>query len=266
MHVSGVSGLRNELEIHRTPNGVPSLQGQGTRLRRRSSWRRENWPPTTRVLGGAAGAWLAGWGLREAGLARNLLGLGGLLLLTRAATNTNLRRLTGIGAGRRAVDVQKSIYIDAPVEEAFAVWSDLTNLPRFMSTVREVKPVGDDRLHWEVEGPAGMSFQWTTETTRLILNRLIAWRTVPGSAVEHAGTVRFEPANGGAMMHVRMSYNPPGGAIGHLFAAIFGANPIQAMEQDLLRFKSLLETGRTTVEGREVREEELRSPTPGFET
>ena len=38
-----------------------------------------------------------------------------------------------------------------------------------------------------------------------------------------------------------MTYNPPGGVAGHAIAALFGADPKSAMDDDLLKLKSLLE-------------------------
>jgi uncharacterized membrane protein len=40
-----------------------------------------------------------------------------------------------------------------------------------------------------------------------------------------------------------MSYNPVAGALGHLVASLFGADPERQMEEDLMRMKTLLETG-----------------------
>jgi uncharacterized membrane protein len=54
-----------------------------------------------------------------------------------------------------------------------------------------------------------------------------------------------------------MSYNPPGGAIGHAVAALFGADPKRAMDEDFVRLKSLLEIGKTRLPGGRVRREEI---------
>lgn len=40
-----------------------------------------------------------------------------------------------------------------------------------------------------------------------------------------------------------MSYNPPAGAIGHVVASLFGADPKSEMDADLARMKTLIETG-----------------------
>ncbi len=54
-----------------------------------------------------------------------------------------------------------------------------------------------------------------------------------------------------------MSYGPPGGAVGHTVASLFGGDPQQLMDEDLVRFKSLVEKGTTSTEGRRVDAREL---------
>jgi uncharacterized membrane protein len=41
-----------------------------------------------------------------------------------------------------------------------------------------------------------------------------------------------------------MVYNPVGGAVGHAIARLFRADPKHQMDDDLLRMKTLLETGK----------------------
>jgi uncharacterized membrane protein len=76
---------------------------------------------------------------------------------------------------------------------------------------------------------------------------LIAWESLPGSQVKQAGFVRFDPnRGGGTRVSVQMEYLPPAGALGHAVAQLFGVDPRQAMNEDLMRLKSLLETGKTS--------------------
>ncbi|MGQ0547505.1 MAG: hypothetical protein ACT4P3_19600 [Betaproteobacteria bacterium] len=42
----------------------------------------------------------------------------------------------------------------------------------------------------------------------------------------------------------RSDYVPPAGALGHAVAALFGADPKSEMDADLMRMKTMLETGR----------------------
>ena len=62
--------------------------------------------------------------------------------------------------------------------------------------------------------------------------------------MENSGLVRFDSNAGGTTrVQVRLSYNPPAGAAGHAVAALFGADPKREMDEDLMRMKSLMETG-----------------------
>jgi len=82
-------------------------------------------------------------------------------------------------------------------------------------------------------------------------------RGVKGVA-NHAGVVRFQPTpDGGTRLDVKLSSNPPGGALGHLVAALFGADPKHAPGEDLVRLKSLLEHGRTSAKGARSRARRL---------
>jgi len=62
--------------------------------------------------------------------------------------------------------------------------------------------------------------------------------------VESAGIVRFgQNEDGTTSVQITLSYNPPGGAIGHALAAVFGSDPNSEIDADLMRLKSMIETG-----------------------
>lgn len=244
--VRGVSEVVNELEVHRDPDAVPSLQG-GRPREARPELAQENWAPATRLLMGALGGALALRGFRGRGPAGPLIATLGAGILTRALTNLPVTRLTGMGAGRRAVDVQKVINVAASVEQVWDLWSNYENFPRFMAHLREVRRSGEGRSHWVATGPAGSTVEWDAVTTAWVPNEVIAWKSVEGSPVENAGMVQFRPnPDGTTQIDVRISYNPPGGALGHAVATLFGADPKRAMDEDMIRLKSLLEEGKTT--------------------
>lgn len=257
--VRGARDVLNRLEPHATPGNIPSLQGPRRRSAPRFELLQENWSPAWRLLvGGGSLGMIVNTLRRRGGLALVGAAIGSALLL-RAATNLPMRRLLGVGAGRRGIDLQKTIVVNAPLDEVFAWFRDFRNFPRFMAHVRNVR-VSDGRSHWEVAGPAGIAVQWDAEVTRLEPNHLLAWRSLPGSRVENAGMVYFEPFDGGTRLHVRLSYNPPAGALGHAVAALFGKDPKHALDDDLLRFKSLLETGKARGHGEQVTRDELAGP------
>jgi uncharacterized membrane protein len=45
-----------------------------------------------------------------------------------------------------------------------------------------------------------------------------------------------------------MAYLPPAGVVGHAVAQLFGVDPRQAMHEDLIRLKTLLEEGKTSTD------------------
>ena len=51
-------------------------------------------------------------------------------------------------------------------------------------------------------------------------------------------------------LDILLSYNPPGGALGHFAALLFGADAKSAMHEDLVRLKSLIEEGKTSAPGK----------------
>jgi uncharacterized membrane protein len=108
-----------------------------------------------------------------------------------------------------------------------------------------VKMIDEKRSHWVAKGPAGFSVEWDAEIINEKENELVAWRSLEGSMINNAGSVRFEPAsnNRGCVVRVVLSYEAPGGVIGSGIAKLFGEEPEQQIEEDLRRFKQLMETG-----------------------
>jgi uncharacterized membrane protein len=135
----------------------------------------------------------------------------------------------------------------AEVDEVYAAWRALENFPSFMTHIRDITQTDERRYRWTVDGPGGVPVTWESEITADVPNELISWRTVPGSPVQSSGVVQFEPSNyGGTRIHVRMSYRPPANAVGHAAAMVFGKDPRRQIDDDLMRFKSLLEVGKTS--------------------
>jgi len=184
-------------------------------------------------------------------LRRDRTGLGlaaaGAALLARATTNLPFRQLVGIGAGRRAIDVQKTITVGLPVDRVFAFWENPANLPTIMRHVREVRTTPEPgQWHWTVSGAApAVPIEFDTLVTDRVENRMLAWKTTEHSGVGHAGLIRFDPIEGNrTRLQIRLSYNPPGGALAHGVLTLLGADPKSRLDEDLVRMKTALETGR----------------------
>ena len=262
--VRGVREVRNELQMHRSANGVPALQGGGRPREQRSELMQENWAPAIRLGLGALGGVLALKGFRSKGVIANTLTLAGMGLISRAVTNLPAGRLLGTNGGRRALDIQKTIVVSAPIEQVWELWSNFEHFPRFMSHLREVRRVSTNRSHWVAAGPAGVPVEWDAVITEWEPRESIAWKSVEGSTVETAGRVRFQSlADGNTEIDVQLSYNPPAGALGHTVASLFGVDPKRAMDEDMVRLKSLLEEGKTRADKEPVHLNEVISGRKG---
>ncbi len=254
----GVEDLEDRLAVHEWAADVPALQGGWPRQGLRLDLFQENWSPATRFLAGLTGIAVLATGARARPAVRAAAGVAGTTLLARASFNLPLRRLFGIGAGRRAVDITKTLNLVAPVEEVFAYWANPENYPRFLHHVRSVRSLGEGRYHWLIEGPAGIPIAWEAEITDLVPDDRLVWESLPGTWIGNSGQIRFlRNADGTTRMDVRMSYNPPLGALCDALAHVLGVDPEHMLDEDLMRFKSLVELGKADVHGREVTSADL---------
>jgi uncharacterized membrane protein len=179
-----------------------------------------------------------------------------------------LSRRTGRTTAGGAVRIHRSITVGAPPDRLYAFWRDFTHLPHFMRRLESVQPVDERRSHWTAVGPRGARVEWDAEITQDRANELIAWRTTEGSDVHHEGAVRFMPATGGrgTVVKVDMHYAIPGGALGAAIATLLGEEPGGHLQDDLRRFKQLIEVGEivrseATVQGTGLTEQRPGQPT-----
>ena len=133
-----------------------------------------------------------------------------------------------------------------PAEEVYEFWSRLDRLPSFMAHVDDVQVTGPGRSHWTVTAPFDRSVEWDAETTDAVPGSRLAWRSTDGADVPNQGEVRFVPAPdpGSTEIHVTLTYEAPGGGLGRALAKYFGEEPSQHLDDDLRRFKQVIETGQ----------------------
>ncbi|HEY3012710.1 MAG TPA: SRPBCC family protein [Gemmatimonadales bacterium] len=211
---------------------------------------------TERVISGLAAAAVAAVGLRRKRLRPLLLPIAGSLL-SRAVTgrcpvNRALGRNTARG-GRvgpvasvrrgEGIKVERSVLVNRPVQEVYRFWRNFENLPRFMDHLESVTVIDETRSHWVAKAPAGGRVEWDAAIHNEIENELIAWRSLPGSDVDNAGSVHFTPTGDGSRTEVRvvLSYEPPAGKLGAVVAKLLGEEPSKQVDDDLRRFKQVME-------------------------
>ena len=72
--------------------------------------------------------------------------------------------------------------IQAPVEEVWAVWSDLEAMPRWMRWIESVVPLEDpDLTDWTLAAQ-GFRFHWKARITRRVEAQQLHWESVGGAA------------------------------------------------------------------------------------
>ena len=148
-------------------------------------------------------------------------------------------------AAEGPIHVEKSIIVNRSADDCYRFWRNFENFPRFMEHLESVTARDGSRSHWVARGPAGTAFEWDAEITAEQQGELLAWSSTAGASVENDGTVRFERAPGdrGTIVRVDLRYKPPGGKAGAMVARLFGEEPSQQIDEDLRRFKWLIETG-----------------------
>jgi uncharacterized membrane protein len=148
-------------------------------------------------------------------------------------------------SGPRGSHVHESVRIERSVDELYRFWRRLDNLPRFINNLVRVVDLGDGRSHWVAKGPAGSTVEWDAELINDIPDKLMSWRSLPGSDVVTAGSVKFKPVRGGRSteVEVKMQYEPPAGRAGTLVAWLLGVEPSQTIREDLRRLKQIFEAG-----------------------
>lgn len=117
--VTGVLAIDDDLEAHAAPGDIPGLRGGMTRPAPGLFGR--HWSPAARSAAGATGAALLVWGAAQRSLGGAGVGLAGLGLIARSLTSLPTRRIVGIGAGRPAVDFEKDLHVDVPVEKVYVL-------------------------------------------------------------------------------------------------------------------------------------------------
>jgi uncharacterized membrane protein len=244
-------------------NGVASSERWENLRRHRSADDGINVGKTERLISGIAGAAAIVMALRQKRFRPLLLPLGGSLLSRavsgRCAVNRALGRNTAQGdrvspvasvARGQGIKVEQSIKVNRPPEEVYRFWRQLENLPRFMDHLESVTMIDENRSHWVAKAPAGTKVEWDATIHNEIENELIAWRSLPGADVDNAGSVHFTLSGNGTEVRVVLSYDPPAGRVGAAVAKLLGEEPSQQIEEDLRRFKQVMEASETSTRAR----------------
>lgn len=143
------------------------------------------------------------------------------------------------------MDLTATTTVRKPRSEVYAFWHRLENLPTFMAHLDAVRATGERTSHWVASAPFDREVEWDAEITEDVPGERISWSSIGEAEVPNRGVVRFVAAPDGESteVHVQLTYDLPGGALGKAAAKYFGEEPHQQLDDDLRRLKQVLETG-----------------------
>ncbi len=205
---------------------------------------------TTRTATRALGArhlWI-GYGTMQAHFRRVPQATSRITVLEASTPDATVAHTTHASAELRTA--RHTVTIARPASELYAVWRDFANLPAFMHELQAVTAVNPSRSLWVARAAGGATVSWETEIVADVPGELIAWQSVPGAAVQSAGTVRFVPTPSGrtSLVHLSVRYTPSIGALGEVVAKLFRVEPGQQVAADLDAFRMLMD-GSTLTDG-----------------
>ncbi len=146
------------------------------------------------------------------------------------------------------INIKSSFTVNKPKDYIYDFWRRLDNLPKFMNHLESVDVLDSERSHWVLKLPAGSAkISWDAEIVTDVPGELIGWSSLPGSAIDNAGKVRFrDTIDGGTLVDLVISYRPPAGGFGasvaHVLNPVF-KNMINADVQNFKQYMDIEDSG-----------------------
>ena len=136
--------------------------------------------------------------------------------------------------------------IQSPIEEVWAVWTDLQAMPKWMSWIESVKTVNEatttlpELTEWTLAAN-GFRFQWKAKITERIETKKLQWESVGGLPTK--GVVRFYPDKNQTEVKLSVTYELPRVLAPVMEPTILGSMVTKELQANLDRFGDLVETG-----------------------
>src|SRR4051812_9446905 len=130
-----------------------------------------NVAPTERLISLGLGTCLTVFGITGRRTSPLALAAGGFLLYRGLSGNCPLYQALGTGTdgtsgdeavipARAGVKIEHAVTVNRPAGEVYRFWRNLSQLPRFMEHLKEVRETGPGKSHWVARGALGVSVEW----------------------------------------------------------------------------------------------------------
>lgn len=204
--------------------------------------KRGTWPGYVAAL---AGGWLAYRGIRGEGDGRSF----------------ELVSLEAAESSAEAIDVERTLRVQASPEEVHAFLEDPVNLDQLLGEAGTVEARGEHGQRWELATPLGGVLSWEMQPVAEPEEADDEARRSPGeeaspeahvtgwrSVADDSGLqvdIITEPADGeeGTTLTLHVAFAPPGGSVGRAVLDRLDVVPHAIVGRSLRRAKSLIETG-----------------------
>jgi uncharacterized membrane protein len=101
------------------------------------------------------------------------------------------------------------IEVAVPIDVVWGLWSDLTQMPRWMKWIEGVSIQADDPTIsiWKL-GSGGLVFNWKSRITKQVPNQIIQWESIDG--LPNRGAIRFyDRGEDGSIVKMTIAYAIP---------------------------------------------------------
>lgn len=128
------------------------------------------------------------------------------------------------------------VEVPTPVDQVWALWSDLEQMPKWMKWINAVSisPEDPDLSVWQLKA-SGFEFSWRSRIVKLVTNQIIQWESVDG--LPNRGAIRFYDRKSSSIVKLTIAYGVP-----DFLAPLLGNLPIgkvveSNLQADLERFR-----------------------------
>jgi uncharacterized membrane protein len=129
------------------------------------------------------------------------------------------------------------IEVAVPIDAVWGMWSDLTQMPRWMKWIEGVSIDANDPTIsiWKL-GSGGMVFNWKSRITKQVPNQIIQWESIDG--LPNRGAIRFyDRGESGSIVKMTIAYAIPGIVKQIMSGLSLGPVVESTLQADLNRFR-----------------------------
>ncbi|MDQ6932968.1 MAG: SRPBCC family protein [Candidatus Eremiobacteraeota bacterium] len=132
-----------------------------------------------------------------------------------------------------------SVTVNAPLHQVYQLFTHFNDYPKFMTYVKEVTYLDDERSHWVVDVVG--RHEWDALNDGWVPDQEIGWRSTDG--LKNSGVVRFAAVGENlTRLEVTVSYDPPAGILGDIGEALGAGKTFEKkLQHDLDHFAQMVQ-------------------------